>query len=479
MHDFHQLMTRRENPQVLVADDEDAIRHLVDFMLEKAGFDVCAAADGKAALEMVNEDFSVVLLDLRMPVMDGMATLKVIRERHPDLPVLIMSAHGDVRDAVRAMKLGAFDYIQKPFEADELLGLVRQASRMKATFDQNRTLKASLAEVTESSGFVSQSPAGQELFTMARKVADTESTLLLTGESGVGKSLLARTIHQLSRRRSGPLVSVSAPSLPRELLEAELFGHERGAFTGAHQRRLGRVELADGGTLFIDEVGELPLDLQPKLLTFLQDRRFQRIGGSNEITADVRVIAATNANLEEQVQSGEFREDLFFRLNVIPISIPPLRERQADILPLVKLTLERIARVRGMPAASLAEDAREALLRHNWPGNIRELENIMERASALCTAGVIRREDLRLREIARRSQTFSGFETQSPPPSGTPAPAPATPEEIIPLEQQERTIIENAIQACGGNKAVAARRLGISEKTIYNKFKRFRAENQA
>jgi len=473
-------MTRRENPQVLVADDEDAIRHLVDFMLEKAGFDVCAAADGKAALEMVNEDFSVVLLDLRMPVMDGMETLKVIRERHPDLPVLIMSAHGDVRDAVRAMKLGAFDYIQKPFEADELLGLVRQASRMKATFDQNRTLKASLAEVTESSGFVSQSPAGQELFTMARKVADTESTLLLTGESGVGKSLLARTIHQLSRRRSGPLVSVSAPSLPRELLEAELFGHERGAFTGAHQRRLGRVELADGGTLFIDEVGELPLDLQPKLLTFLQDRRFQRIGGSNEITADVRVIAATNANLEEQVQSGEFREDLFFfRLNVIPILIPPLRERQADILPLVKLTLERIARVRGMPAASLAEDAREALLRHNWPGNIRELENIMERASALCTAGVIRREDLRLREIARRSQTFSGFETQSPPPSGTPAPAPATPEEIIPLEQQERTIIENAIQACGGNKAVAARRLGISEKTIYNKFKRFRAENQA
>jgi len=213
-------MTRRENPQVLVADDEDAIRHLVDFMLEKAGFDVHTAPDGRAALEMLNEDLSVVLLDLRMPVMDGMETLKVIRERHPDMPVLIMSAHGDVRDAVRAMKLGAFDYIQKPFEADELLGLVRQASRMKAAFDQNRTLKASLAEVTESVAFVSQSPAGQELFTMAGKVADTESTLLLTGESGVGKSLLARTIHQLSRRRSGPFVSVSAPSLPRELLEA-------------------------------------------------------------------------------------------------------------------------------------------------------------------------------------------------------------------------------------------------------------------
>lgn len=471
-------MTRRDNAQVLVADDEEAIRHLVDFMLERAGFDVIAASDGTTALELLHEDISVALLDLRMPSMDGIETLKAIRERMPDLPVLIMSAHGDVRDAVQAMKLGAFDYIQKPFEADELIGLVRQASRMKATMDQNRTLKASLAEVTDSVGFVSQSEAGKELFSVAEKVADTESTLLLTGESGVGKSLLARAIHHLSRRRTGPFVSVSAPSLPRELLEAELFGHERGAFTGAHQRRLGRVELADGGTLFIDEVGELPVDLQPKLLTFLQDRRFQRLGGREEITANVRVIAATNANLEEQVQNGEFREDLFFRLNVIPIPIPPLRERKADVLPLVRQTLERIARVRGQPIATLAEDTRDVLLNHPWPGNIRELENVMERASALCSGGVIHPVDLRLRGVAKRpvpeepgAPVPSNFRSASPL-------IPSTPEEIIPMDQLERTFIEQAILACGGNKAVAARRLGISEKTIYNKINRFKAADQ-
>jgi DNA-binding NtrC family response regulator len=452
--------------RILVVDDEPAIRRLAQYNLQKSGFDPVVAADGAEGIALASDDFACALVDLRMPEADGMAVLAHFRREHPDVPVVIMSAVGQVRDAVAAMKHGAFDYLMKPFDLDELIGLVTSAARLGGALQENRTLRDATVRPGLASSFASQAPGARELARTVEKVAPLDLAVLLTGESGVGKGVLARLIHGASRRADGPLVTVSCPALPRELLESELFGYERGAFTGAHQRRVGRFEMAAGGTLFLDEIGDLPLALQPKLLNVLQDRVVQRLGSSQPFAADFRLIAATNVDLAAKVAAGEFRQDLYYRLNVVPIHVPPLRDRLEDLPALCDQILGRIADTRAGPAFTLTDAAADLLRRYTWPGNIRELENVLERTTALAEGPVIDVQDLPpgiVLTTAGRADPgagpAAGTGSDDQPFSGT-------------LEELEKQAILRTLAACNGNKAAAARHLGITEKTIYNKMSR-------
>ena len=474
-------MSRKARPNVLVADDEATIRKLLEVHLSKVGLNAVLAVDGQEAIELMNEDIQAMFLDMMMPRANGLEVLAHVRKHFPDCPVIMMSAQSQVEDAVQAMKQGALEYVTKPFVLDEILSLAHQAVRMARMSQQNKQLQEVIGGSKPINGFMGRSPAGRDLLRQVETIAQLDSTVLITGASGVGKSLLARTLHYGGPRASGPFISVSCPSLPRELLESEMFGHEKGAFTGAIQQRIGRVEMADGGTLFLDEIGDLPLALQPKLLTFLQEREFQRVGGTKMLRADVRVIAATNANLSEMVSSHDFREDLYFRLNVLPLSIPALAERREDIEPIADSILERIARSRKAAPFYVEPDARAAMFNYSWPGNVRELENVLERATAFCRDGRIRREDLTL---GRGSLGPSGSALEVGPP---PAPAAAVaPTEAVQatggsspplfgytLDELERLAIIQTLDGCHGNRSEAARRLGISEKTIYNKINRW------
>ncbi len=449
--------------RVLVADDDPAIRTLLQYTLEKAGFTTVPAGDGREALELAGEETDVALLDVRMPRMDGLQCLQELRLRQPDLQVIMITAHSDVRDAVEAIRRGAFDYITKPFDPEELITTVRQAARTGALARENRNLRQAIGASAPALPFIGVSPAVREVLERARRLAGLDSNLLITGESGTGKGLLARLIHRASPRAAGPFVTVNCTTLPRELIESELFGHERGAFTGAAERRPGRIEMAAGGTLFLDEIGDLPLDAQPKLLAFLQERTFQRVGGNRELRVDVRVVAATNQDLQQKVRERQFREDLYFRLNVLALHVAPLRERREDIAPLTDFLLGQIARRRNDPPLAIAAPARAALLAHPWTGNVRELENVLERATVFCAAAALGVSDL-------------GLDSSMPAPaagahSGQERPTLAG----LTLAEIERLAIEQTLAACGGNKARASRELGISEKTIYNKIQRFRA----
>ncbi len=447
--------------QVVIADDDAHIRTLLNYTLERAGFRTATATNGREALELANDEVDVALLDVRMPVLDGLQCLAEISKIYPDIQVIMITAHTDLRDAVGAIKNGAFDYVAKPFNPEELVSTVRQAARYGRLRRENRRLKQAIASPAPPVAYIGSSECSRRLLENARRLARTESNLLLTGETGVGKSLLARLIHSASGRAGGPFVTVNCTTLPRELVESELFGHERGSFTGAAERRLGRVEMAEGGTLFLDEIGEMPLDLQSKLLTFLQDRIFQRVGGNRDIRVDVRVIAATNQDLPAKVRERGFREDLFFRLNVLALAVPPLREHLTDIPALAEYHLERIARRNLQPIKRLTPAAIDALMQHHWPGNMRELENVLEQASAFSDGDVIDVEQL----PARGSATCIDA-TSVRPLAG------------ITLDELERMAIEQTLDVCRGNKARTARMLGISEKTVYNKIKRLGITDQ-
>jgi DNA-binding NtrC family response regulator len=453
----------QQSKRILVADDDESILRLLEYNLQRAGFLPVLATNGREAIALASDDLVCALVDLKMPELDGMAVLEHMKRTHPETPVIMISATGQVRNAVAAMKQGALEYITKPFDLDELLSLVTSAARMGRALQENRQLHDAMTRPAPETGFAGTSPAARELLATVARIAPLDATVLLTGESGVGKGLLARMIHRASRRAAAPFVTVSCPALPRELLESELFGHERGAFTGAHQRRIGRVELAAGGTLFLDEIGDLPLLLQPKLLNVIQDRQFQRLGGSKPMGADVRLIAATNVDLHEKIALKEFREDLYYRLNVIPIHIPPLRERRDDLPLLCRQVLDGVAHERGTEPFTLSAGASEAVHRYRWPGNVRELENTLERASAFCAGRVIQPEDLPA-EILRPARTTS--------PAGSPAADGGPQVAGMTIEELEKLAIQQTLRSCNGNKAAAARHLGITEKTIYNKMSR-------
>jgi two-component system, NtrC family, response regulator AtoC len=436
-------------PRVLVVDDEEGIRDFVAEALENDGHVAVKAVDGEDAARKIRaESFDLMITDLRMPGPDGMELVRLARSEQPEMEVIVLTAHGSVETAVEAMKLGALDYLQKPISSPGELRLLasRALERRSLLTLQDRSLREAPAIPRLAYGDPTMRPVVEAI----EKVARTNATVLLLGESGTGKEVAARTIHALSARAGGPFVAVSCAAIAEGLLESELFGHEKGAFTGAAAMRRGRIELAERGTLFLDEVGELKLDLQSKLLRVLQDRRFERLGGSRTMEADVRWIAATNRDLAGMLGAGRFREDLYHRLAVFPVTLPPLRERSGDILPLAETLLARIGRELGRPGLTLGVDARRAVAQGRWPGNVRELANALERAAILADGPELRAADL-------------GPAARARPPEGDPGS----------LSHVEREAIARVLTEVGGNRKKAAERLGIGLRTLYEKLKRY------
>jgi two-component system response regulator AtoC len=439
--------------RILVVDDEAGVRAFLAGALESDGHQVTQAEDGEAALACLRQQaFHVLVTDLRMPKLDGMALLRHARAERPETEVIVLTAHGAVDSAVEAMKLGACEYLQKPLASPAELRLLVQRALERHELQALRDRSRQEAEDELPLGY--GDPAMAPVEDALRKVARTTSTVLLCGESGTGKEVAARLLHRLSERAERPFVAVNCAALPEQLLESELFGHEKGAFTGAVQRRRGRLELADSGTFFLDEVAELKPELQAKLLRVLQERSFERLGGTQTIGIDVRWIAATNRDLRARMDAGSFREDLYHRLAVFPIHLPPLRERRADILPLAAALVRRLARQIGCAPPPLSAAAQALLLEFEWRGNVRELANALERALILCEGGAIEPHHLRLDAAAARS-------------------ADAAPQ---PLADLERNAILAALSRVGGNRRLAAEQLGIGLRTLYEKLKRYGME---
>ncbi|HUF51300.1 MAG TPA: sigma-54 dependent transcriptional regulator [Longimicrobiales bacterium] len=446
--------------KILVAEDEEGLRDFIAASLENDGHTVACAADGAGAAErLAAESFDLLITDLRMPRLDGLSLLRRARAEQPEMEVILLTAHGSVDTAVEAMKLGAFDYLQKPIGSPGELRLLvgRALERRSFVTARDRIARDAPALCPLSYGDPVMAPVVEAL----RRVARTNSTVLFAGESGTGKELAARTLHEWSDRASGPFVAINCAAISETLLESELFGHEKGAFTGATAARRGRIELADGGTFFLDEIGEMKHALQSKLLRVLQERRFERVGGTRTIEVDVRWVAATNRELGQLLASGAFREDLYHRLAVFPITLPPLRERTQDIVPLAHTLLARVAREIGKHNLTLTESAERLISSAALPGNVRQLANALERAAILADGNVIRPEHLALGTPGA--------------PARPAAAAPAAPQTGT-LEDVERAAIEEALAAVGGNRREAAERLGIGVRTLYEKLKRYRGD---
>ena len=393
------------SPKILIAEDEKAQRDLLEGFLKKEGYEVDTASNGREALGKLRENiFDTVLLDYKMPELDGLQTLKEIRGLYPDLSVIMMTAYGTVETAVASMKEGALDYLTKPIDLEELLLKLQKVSERSTLIQENRILKEKLQERLPFHQIVYGSPKMEEVMGLVARVAPSQATVLVRGESGTGKELIANAIHHASTRSSKPLVKVNCSAMAETLLESELFGHEKGSFTGAIQRRVGRFEEADGGTIFLDEIGDLSPTIQVKLLRILQEKEFQRVGSNLTLKADVRVITATHRNLEEAIKKGQFREDLYYRLNVISILLPPLRERKEDVPQLIDFFLKRYSKENQKTVSDVSKEARALLLRYPYPGNVRELENLVERAVVLCRSEVITTEDLPFHLREERSE---------------------------------------------------------------------------
>jgi DNA-binding NtrC family response regulator len=461
-----------ERSRVLIADDEVNLRRVLGAILEREGFEVLSAADGEEALALMPRGVHTVITDLKMPRLDGMGLLRRVAADWPDVPVIMITAHGSVDNAVEAVKLGAFDYIEKPFEREQIKQVVHKAL---ATFELARRSAPTPAEVSPGSGryhLVGKSAPIQQVYQIIDKVADTPSTVLITGESGTGKELIAKALHENSGRREGPFIKINCAAIPKTLMESELFGYEKGAFTGAVGSKPGRFELADKGTLFLDEIGEIPVEMQVKLLRVLQESEFERVGGIKTIKVDVRLIAATNRDLQKECAAGNFREDLYYRLNVVPIHIPPLRERREDIPLLVDHFIAKFNDRLKKAIEGVDAEALDRLVGHHWPGNIRELENVLERTILFCEGPCIHAGNL-------------PAEIGATPPSGPVAVAlpeersvpsgDASLKDIVRAETErvERELIVRALEETSGNVTQAARRLKISRKSLQNKMKEF------
>ncbi len=442
--------------KILVIDDDPSLRRVLEYNLQEEGYGVFTAATGTEGLSLFHKhEPDLVITDMKMPDMDGFRVMQGIKERNPDALVIIITAFGAVDAAVKAMKLGAYDYITKPFNRDELRLTVGKALRMSGLSAENRRLKDQLADRVEFRNIIGISPAMEQVFAMVRRVADTEATVLITGESGTGKELVARAIHGLSSRRNAPFVAVNCAAIPKDLLESELFGHVRGAFTGAVRDNPGKFRLADGGTILLDEIGDLPVALQPKLLRALQEKTIEPLGGSTSHKLDVRVLASTNADLEKAIKTGDFREDLYYRIAVIPIHLPPLRERREDI----PLLVRHFAAKRGGEGVVFAKDTVDAMRRYQWPGNIRELENTVERLLIMMEGSSISIDDLP--DKIRCGAVKKEESIVSLPPGG------------YSLEQLEREIVHEALERNDWNQTSAARFLRIPRHVLIYRMEKY------
>lgn len=449
--------------KILIVDDEKKIRHILQIILEQNGYKTDEASNGAEALKLIQTyHYALLITDLKMPVMDGMALLKAIKEIDPDYPVIVLTAYGSIESAVLAIKEGALDYVTKPFEEEKLLMTVQRSIRFSELIEEKRIHREELADYFDFSKIVAESQQMLQILKQAAMVSKSPSTtVLLLGESGTGKELLARAIHYNSSRAVKKFVAINCAAIPPTLVESELFGHEKGSFTGADKTKIGKFETAHEGTVFLDEIGDLPLDAQAKLLRFLQGQEFERVGGTESIKVDVRVICATNKPLKDLVEQNRFREDLYYRINVFPLQLPALRERRKDIIPLADHFLHRCTQAMGKPHPQLTNEARQILFKCPWPGNIRELQNAIERAVILSEQGTVGAEHLRFLTYAGEGRQPQGEQVTFA-------------DDGVRLEQLELDLVKQALQKAKNNQTEAAKLLGLTRGKFRSLVKRLR-----
>jgi two-component system nitrogen regulation response regulator NtrX len=446
--------------QILIVDDEEGIRQVLRDCLEDEGYKVALAEDGFQALRILGgEPVDLMILDVWLPNMGGIDVLKKAKQEYPDLEVVVISGHGNINLAVQAVKMGAFDFLEKPLSLEKTITVVQNALKLEELKRENRSLKAGLAEEDE---MIGSCPAMKQVQELIEQSAGSDSRILILGENGTGKELVARQIHRRSSRAGQPFVEVNCASIPETLIESELFGHEKGSFTGAVARRKGKFELAHRGTIFLDEIADMSLATQAKVLRVIQELRFERVGGEQPISVDVRLISATNKNIQEEIRLGRFREDLYFRVNVIPIFVPPLRERQEDLDALLAYFFRKFSRSPASAPKTVSPEAREVLARYSWPGNIRELKNFVERVTIMAEGEVITPEAVRryltIREEREREDTLRGFESMKLAEA---------------KDEFERELLIRKLEEHGGNITRTSKALGITPSHLHNKLKKY------
>jgi DNA-binding NtrC family response regulator len=449
-----------KNTNILVIDDEKNQLELLTGYLKKKGAKVYASSSGSEGIEIVqNSIVDIIISDYKMPDKTGIEVLEQVKKINPEIDFIIITAYGTVEDAVKAMRIGAYDYISKPVDLDELDLILIRLLEHKSLKSENELLKYQLKEKNKISSIISNSSNMEEVLSISARAAESKATVLITGENGTGKEILAKAVHYISPRKDKPFIAVNIPALSENLLESELFGHEKGSFTGAERLRKGRFELADKGTIFLDEIGDIPPSIQVKLLRVLQEQQIERVGSTETINIDVRIIAATNQNLEKKIKEGIFREDLFYRLNIISVHIPPLRERKEDIMSLIEFFIDKYSKENNKPKFEISKEAADYLLKYNYPGNVRELENIIERAVVLARGSVITINDLPMNVKGLKTEEKI---TDAEPKSLT--------EQV---ESLEKRLIYDALTNSGGNQTKAGKLLGITERNLRYKIKKY------
>ncbi len=445
---------------ILIIDDEQTQREVLTGYLRKKGYHILSADSGEEGIRLVRKNpVDIVLSDFKMPDKTGLEVLEEVKKINPEVSFVIITAYSTVETAVKAMRMGAYDYISKPVDLDELDLLIEKIVENRNLKSEIQNLKSQLQEKHKITSIISQSPRMQEVLSISSRAAESSASILITGENGTGKEVLAKAIHYISPRKDGPFVAVNIPALSENLLESELFGHEKGSFTGADRMRRGRFEVASGGTIFLDEIGDIPPSMQVKLLRVLQEREIERVGGTEKIPVDVRIISATNRNLEQKIKEGSFREDLFYRLNIVTICIPPLHDRREDILPLIEFFTEKFARQNNKEGMEISKEAVDILLKYNFPGNVRELENIIERSVVLSRGSLITLSDLPMNVRGFRAEASAGQsegETLNDK-----------------IESLEKSMIYDALAKMNGNQTQAGKLLGITERNLRYKMKKY------
>ncbi len=454
-----------KNINILIIDDEKNQRDILTGYLRKKGFNLFSASNGDEGINIVETNLiDIVFSDFKMPGKTGLEVLQEVKKINPKIDFVILTAFGTIENAVTAMRKGAFDYITKPVDLDELDLLIERIIENNSLRSENELLKDQLREKFKITSIISNSPKMEEVLSVASRVAESKATVLINGENGTGKEVLAKTIHYISSRKDKPFIAVNIPALSENLLESELFGHEKGSFTGADKMRKGRFELADNGTIFLDEIGDIPPLTQVKLLRVLQEQQIERVGGTESIKIDVRIIAATNQNLEKKIKEGTFREDLFYRLNIVSIKIPPLRERREDIFSLIEFFIEKYSKENLKDKFEISKEAADQILKYNFPGNVRELENIIERAVVLARGNTITLKDLPMNVSGFKSEEhFEINDSQTLTDQ---------------VEALEKKLIYDALQNSNGNQTQAGKILGLTERNLRYKMKKYGIQNK-